>query len=249
MSERPSPISSINGEDPTEYLSRFGTMNSLGKLESHAEWNMLMRSGALDSQRQLEVFFGKVTSYPGDTITLTLENGTVLGPQPWRAFYLGPPDTGPLETGGDFYNLFVLGNYPASFQEPSKQPPPPSTPISSASPSSTPTSYSKPSWDNAYPTPQSIPGGNSMNNDLPRVFFLNEPSLGVLSIPEFTSTDDNAVTSFLNTVKYFVRQSKKEGLKRLIIDVQQNTGGSPLLAIEVFKLVCHRPPSSHSFSY
>ncbi|KAL4737936.1 hypothetical protein BDV11DRAFT_206332 [Aspergillus similis] len=235
---QPSAIATINGRNVVEYLTEFAARNSIGKLEQHAEWNMLMRSGALDTQGLLEVFFGGATWYPGDTITFTFENGSVLGPEPWQAVYLGPPYTGPLETGGDFYNFFVLGLYPASYKEPSEV-------SSSTIPTPTDSSSSRePWWDKAYPTPEPIPQGRSDDTGLPRVFFLNESSIAVLSITQF-SAYGNKVQSFVDTVKTFLARSKKAGLKKVVIDVQQNKGGQPLLAIEIFKLFF---PSKHPFA-
>ncbi|KAL4861297.1 hypothetical protein BDV12DRAFT_204153 [Aspergillus spectabilis] len=202
-------------------------------LEPHADWNMLMRSGALDTQGLLEVFFGGVTAYPGDTITFTLENGTVVGPVRWEAIYLGPPSTGPLQTGGDFYNFFVLGFYPASYEEPDLL----------DTPSSTTSAY-PPEWNAAYPTPEVISQDHPDDAGLPQVFFLTEASVAVLSITQFTAYGDT-FQQFIDIVRAFLTRSREAGLKKVVIDVQQNTGGQPFLAIEVFKLFF---PTIDSFS-
>ncbi|KAE8383130.1 hypothetical protein BDV26DRAFT_287916 [Aspergillus bertholletiae] len=52
---QPSAIATINGQDVVEYLAQFAALNSIGKLEPHADWNMLMRSAALDLQGKREV--------------------------------------------------------------------------------------------------------------------------------------------------------------------------------------------------
>lgn len=243
---QPSAISAINGQDVVEYLAEFAAQNSIGKLEPHADWNMLMRSGALDAQGFLEVFFGGATVYPGDTIALTFENGTVIGPEPWQAIYLSPGNTGPLQTGGDFYNFFVLGLYPASYipegdsegRLPDKTAS--STPIRTPSPTPSPStlvSTTAPSWGTAYPTPESILTGREPDDTtLPRVFFLHDSSVAVLSITDFAGYEDTA-QEFLRTVGAFLRRSKEAGLKKVVIDVQQNRGGQAFLAIETFKLV------------
>ena len=75
-----------------------------------------MLSAALDIQGIFDVFSGGATFYPGDTITFTLENGTSITDN-FIAVYNSPGPTGPLETGGDFYNFFVLGFYPASYND------------------------------------------------------------------------------------------------------------------------------------
>jgi hypothetical protein len=154
-SYQPSAIKTINGVDVTAYLTEFASKNSVGTLEKHADWNQLMLSAALDIQGSFDVFSGGATFYPGDTITTVLENGTSFTDN-FLAVYNSPGPTGPLETGGDFYNFFVLGFYPASYNDSSS-----SSDSSSALPSSTAaatsTAVSSPSptpsnWDNpAYP--------------------------------------------------------------------------------------------------
>jgi hypothetical protein len=46
--------------------------------------------------------------YPGDILDFVLENGTHVSTQ-WVAIYNYQDSTGPLQTGSDFYNFFVLG--------------------------------------------------------------------------------------------------------------------------------------------
>ncbi|KAJ5783114.1 Interphotoreceptor retinol-binding [Penicillium paradoxum] len=110
----PSPIISINGQDVVDYLTDFAASNSFGNLEPHSDWNMLMRSAALDNQGYLEGF-AAANVYAGDKMDIQFENHTVTPPLPWISLYYTQLETGPLETGGDFYNFFVLGRYPASF--------------------------------------------------------------------------------------------------------------------------------------
>jgi hypothetical protein len=113
-----SAIATINGQDAIDYLAQFAASNSVGGLESHSDWNGLMASPAQDIQGVLSIWNGGATFYPGDTVTFILENGTQIGPDSWLAIYSGGSDTGPLETGGDFYNFFVLGLYPVCFLNP-----------------------------------------------------------------------------------------------------------------------------------
>jgi hypothetical protein len=79
-----------------------------------------MASAAQDIQGVASIWNGGGTFYPGDTVTFVLENGTTIGPDPFYAVFSGGSisDTGPLTTGGDFYNFFVLGLYPVGFIEP-----------------------------------------------------------------------------------------------------------------------------------
>lgn len=110
----PSAIASINGIDTTTYLTDFASNNSYGTLEPHADWNQLMLSAAQDIQGIASVFNGGATFYPGDTVTFHLENGTDIV-DTFLAVYYSQGNTGPLQTGGDFYNFFVLGFYPDSY--------------------------------------------------------------------------------------------------------------------------------------
>ncbi|KAL4946227.1 hypothetical protein BDV06DRAFT_208881 [Aspergillus oleicola] len=230
----PSPIAAINDQDVVEYLTAFAALNSVGKLESHAEWNMLMESGALDVQGYEEVFFGSATFYPGETITFTSENGTSNGPSPWVGLYFSPGDTGPLQTGGDFYNFFVLGLYPKSYYdalESSSQ----TTLDSSAMPSSTVPPSETEAVDTIYPpSPDVMPSGSSYSEGLPHGYFLNDSSLAVITIPLFLSYGNNARV-FTDTISQFLNQSRKAGLKKVMIDLQQNKGGQALLAIEAYR--------------
>lgn len=54
--------------------------------------------------------------YPGVTIETKYVNGSNYT-TPWLARFQTAGFTGPLETGGDFYNFFVLDLLPASFNE------------------------------------------------------------------------------------------------------------------------------------
>lgn len=75
-----------------------------------------MYSPAQPTESEAELFRDLVL-YPGDSLLIVFENGTHLGPEPFRALYVNPWPTGPLETGGDFYNFFVLGFFPAKFYQ------------------------------------------------------------------------------------------------------------------------------------
>ena len=237
-----SPITTINGQDVVDYLTQFAAVNTIGCLEPHADWNQLMSSPALTIQNSQSIFNGYTTFYPGENITFTFENGT-RQELPWLALYNGPGPTGPLATGGDFYNFFVLGLYPASFQ--------PDDPTSNSSlvPSASSTAASLPtaistltSWpDPAYPrNPDVVQPDLGLSGVLTGYFF-NESSTAVLSIPSFDVVGD-AAANFSLTVTEFLVRSRDAGLKRVIIDLQQNAGGETLLAFDTFKQVGAFPP-------
>ncbi|CEL06480.1 hypothetical protein ASPCAL09657 [Aspergillus calidoustus] len=230
-----SPISTINGQDVVDFLTEFAAANSVGKLEPHADWNMLMQSGALDVQGYFEVFYGAATFYPGNTLILGFENGSYTEPQTWDGLYYSPGDTGPLETGGDFYNFFMLGLYPESYVANA------STEVDDLVQSDDapcPTAIPEPGeLLGAYPAAAGVVPAASCTNDQGSVrgYFLNESSLAVLSIPAFVSYGEEG-TRFPDTVRDFLRRSRRAGLRKVVIDLQQNSGGQSLLAIDIFKL-------------
>ncbi|CAG8959328.1 hypothetical protein HYFRA_00013098 [Hymenoscyphus fraxineus] len=249
----PSAVASINGEDTFSYLKKFATKNAIGLVEQHADWNSLMRSAAQDYQGDINIFGGRVTFYPGDTITFVLENGTRIHDD-FIAIYYSPGNTGPLETGGDFYNYFVLGILPDSYEddlvdnnthnittpadgtslETSSDPLPttnPDTPVSATSDDSSPAPTCAGSFNNAaYPTCPDV----SQEWGYTGGYFLNDSSIAVLVLPTF-DYDDEAIDSFDRTIADFLKQSRSANLEKVVIDLQQNGGGQSLLAIAAFR--------------
>ena len=256
---KPSAIKTINGQDVTAYLTQFAAANSVGNLEPNADWNDLMSSFAAYIQDDYSIFESYVEFYPGDTITLGFENGTTSGPEPWMAIYNSPGPTGPLATGGDFYNFFVLGFYPASF-DPNATDPCAASDSSTDSSTSTSTSSNSSStsttsigadatatsWpDSAYPKNTDIyqPGLYPYGGGFLTGYFLKNISTAVLSIPSFDMSGDD-IQTFSDTVQKFLNASHTAGMKTVLIDLQQNLGGDTLLAIDTFK---HFFPSNDTF--
>jgi hypothetical protein len=67
-------------------------------------------------------------------------------------------------------------------------------------------------------------------------YFINESSLAVLSVPSFGMTGV-APQGFSDVIAEFLSLSKESGMKKLLIDLQGNGGGTALLADELFKHV------------
>ena len=220
-----------------------------------------MGSPALDIQGLLAVFTGGMTFYPGgDDLNFTFANGSEYQTT-WLAYYTNPDPTGPLTTGGDFYNYFVLGllpaacdgseNQPASCNPPSSQDDSSPTSTSTSTPQSTSTgsvgaaiasgisdSGTEPSWydvsSGAYPSNTivaqedlGITGAGVLTG-----YSLEDISTAVLSIPTFLQNGHDLVT-FSQTVADFIGNASSS--KHVIIDLQQNTGGSIVLALSTFK--------------
>ncbi|KAI9654678.1 MAG: hypothetical protein M1821_005885 [Bathelium mastoideum] len=211
----PSPIVSINGVDVVDFLTDLALINAVGNLEPNADWNQLMGSPALDIQGLSAIFTGGMTVYPGgDDLNFTFANGSDLQTI-WIAYYTNPYPTGPLTTGGDFYNYF------------------------NDSASSTAT-QGVISWSNessgAYPSNPivvqydlGITGSGVLTG-----YYLDDVSTAVLSIPTFLQYGYD-VTNFSQTVADFINNASSSKVsKHVIIDLQQNTGGSIALAFNTF---------------
>lgn len=246
-----SPIKAINGQDVTAFLTQFAARYSTGNIDPHTDWNGLMSSWARYIQNDYSVLESYIDSYPGETITVNLENGTTLGPVPWQAIYNSPGPTGPLATGGDFYNFFVLGFYPASFDPNAPDPCSQSYSSSTNNPtttySSSATTPTATSWpDSAYPETPDIfqPALHPDGGGFLTGYFLRNISTAVLSIPTFAMFDDDDVKTFSDTVARFLKASYAAGMQKILLDLQGNSGGDSLLAVDTFK---HFFPSNDTF--
>lgn len=234
----PSPIKTINGESPVEFLRNFSALNSWGYVESHAEWNALMSSPALDLRLGRTVWSGGATFYPGDELTIHFENFTTgdsstIWDAEWFATYNELANsTGPLTTGGDFYNYFVLGHLPASF-DPNRIAKPESL-VGESDPA--PGDWSTASFG-AFPERPDVAQYDlgPDNSGIVSGYFFPGISTGVLSLPSFDA-DVDTVGNYTNTIGEFIVGASKAGLKNIIIDLQRNPGGLTLLAYMTYKL-------------
>ncbi|KAF2971245.1 hypothetical protein GQX73_g2397 [Xylaria multiplex] len=235
-SYEPSAIKLINGQDATAYLETFAAGNVAGSVDPDTDWNRLMFSFAQDIQGFFNVFSGLTPFYPGETITIELENGTTFTERNLGIYFSQGP-TGPLETGGDFYNFFVLGFLPASF-DPNVDFADPT--VVDDSPTTVPSEVVTPpplSWNSpAYPEIPDVaqPDLGLIGGGVLSGYFLNSSSVSVLSIPSFDVFDD-ALSTAQTTVTEFIRRTQAAGLQRVVIDLQQNKGGQVLLAVNIFK--------------
>lgn len=65
-------------------------------------------------------------------------------------------------------------------------------------------------------------------------YLLNTSATSVLSIPSFDMFGD-ALSTAQTAVEQFINMSKTGKVEKIVIDLQQNTGGEVLLAFDVFK--------------
>ena len=253
----PSPVSSINGQEATDFLTQFAATNAEGTIEPNADWNQLMSNPAGDVLNLLSAFEGSTIFYPGANISFVFENGTTYDDLPWLAGYTDnvDSDTPALSSGQDLYDYFVLGIIPEdtpAAASPSLSASSTSTlagaatsstisssddgstitPTPSPSASATPSSWSY----SPFPSNPIIaqPNLGEDNGGVITGYFLNDGITAVLSIPSFEVTGE-AVVSFSTTIGDFISRTKAAGLTRIIIDLQRNTGGSDILAIDAFK--------------
>ncbi|KAE8441124.1 hypothetical protein EG329_005836 [Mollisiaceae sp. DMI_Dod_QoI] len=283
----PSAITTINGEDVITYLERFAAQNSIGGLEPHTDWNQLFFSAAGSIQDVPNIFTGDATFYPGNTITFVFENGSSLQ-ENFLGVYYSQGSTGPLETGADFFNFFVLGIYPTSYDpdlidnntvnittpSASASDAPAATCgvpsvsgistmtevflggaimtiggfaattvgaassvlTSASAATSTSVSTCVGLCSDFYPPCADVAQNNLADED-PGVtgYFLRDASIAVLSIPNFDSLADDGLSNFDAAIAEFIARSQAAGMTKIVVDVQSNEGGQPLLAVDTFK--------------
>lgn len=209
----------------------------------------MFESPARDIQGSLSVL-QQATFYPGDELNFTFANNSVIETY-WLATYSEAQKTGPLTTAGDFYNYFVLGLLPDGYEEGDKWWPDEedSGEIDEGSEETNVTepdygclngNPSERSWckhsSGAYPNDPKI-----YQNDLEITgdgivtgYFLEDISTGVLSIPSFYQAGDD-IDTFFEAVDAFINNATSLNMSKIVIDLQQNTGGLNLLAMSTFK--------------
>ncbi|ETS73430.1 hypothetical protein PFICI_15035 [Pestalotiopsis fici W106-1] len=232
-----SPVTQLNGVDVVEFLTRFGALNSVGLLEPHADWNQLMYNPVQTVLNQYTSFSGGATFYEGPLLNFTFANGSTLS-TPWVAIYTNTDFTGPLTTGGDYFNYFVLGLVPPSIDE-VPLPPMWNSTGDSDDTSIVATRSFEHGWDNI--TGGEYPAADVIQDDLEgsgwfTAYFLDDISTAVLSIPSFDEAGF-AVTNFSAAVEKALQQAQEQNLTRLVIDLQGNQGGTPLLAFSTFRTI------------
>lgn len=229
-----SAIKTINGQPAVDFLTSFAARNSFGTVEPHADWNQLMYSPVQDIMEVTDVFSGGATFYPGDELNITFENGTNDINTYWEAIYTVPYFTGPLTTSGDYYNFFVLGLTPASYNE--VQLPEVFNLSRVGSSTNRPMKDWSDQTNGAYPDDPVVVQSNLMLGNAGGVvtgYIQDNGTLGVLSIPSFDEAGYDT-KSFSWAVNNFTEMASRQNVSRIIIDVSGNQGGQVLLALFTF---------------
>ena len=253
----PSAVASIDATGTTQFLSRHASLNAFGNRDPQADWNQLMYNPAGDIQNVRTAFQGASPFYYGDVIDFEFENGTSTGALSQVAVFtnpLNPQDIPDINDGVDLYNYYVLAQSPPPQQSDSAATTTaaiftaaaPTTTFIAPLASETSSTIAVPdfatgpaalSWSNpAYPyanISQTLLG--TFDGGVVTGYFLDS-SVGVLSIPSFNMIGDTLM-QFSNTVGEFLSLSKQAGMTKILVDVQQNYGGDPLLSVDTFKHV------------
>ncbi|KAL9096766.1 MAG: hypothetical protein Q9165_001254 [Trypethelium subeluteriae] len=255
----PAAVVSINGQDVVQYLKEFATKQSIGNLEPHADWNQLMSASIKDVTGDItgdySLFEAGITFHPGETLTIVREDNHTEGPEPFLAIYNDHGPTGPLVTGGDFYNFFVLGLFPRGIPHPV-----PGTndkklrPRSQSKSNSARLSHSRlrkrddseddsdqdnigllTGWaDSAFPPQPDVIQADLGVGGWITGYFLKDKERAILSIPSFVSGPQD-IETFSQAIADFINNTTEAGMTKVIIDLQANGGGNYMLAIDAFK--------------
>ncbi|KAL9075419.1 MAG: hypothetical protein Q9157_004021 [Trypethelium eluteriae] len=235
-----SAIVTVNGIAANDYMSSFASQQSFGMLEPHADWNQVMTSPAQEVFG-LNSFSEAAPFYAGDQMNLVFENGSTAQSR-WVALFGSPGFTGPLATGGDFYNFYLLGLVPANYNAAF------AAYYSSSNSSSANITLDASDPDNDAERQTSWCGASpaypcdtmTYQQDLGQFssgaltgYFLENISTAVLSLPSFEQYGEGIVT-FSRAVTDFVGNATKRHAKTVIIDLQQNPGGDTSLAFWLF---------------
>ncbi|KAF3048651.1 hypothetical protein E8E11_009174 [Didymella keratinophila] len=187
----------------------------------------------INGEDAVDVWDSSVMFYPGDEIALVMEDDTE-DLDYWLALWNEPYNTGPISTGGDVYNYFVLGSLPASYNR--------SEGIYNAAyapigPQTAPTPDN--TWYNvtykAYPDPDVRQERLGVRTEgIVSRYFLNDTNAAVLSIPSFGQYG-YGIGNFSSAVSEFIDATLAANLSRVVIDLQQNQGGTIELAFSTFR--------------
>lgn len=197
----------------------------------------MMYSPVQDILYTSDVFSNGLTFYPGDDLNITFENGTDEINDWWLATYTVSDFTGPLTTGGDYYNFFVLNLYPASYD--SVQLPEVFDFSNNVSTSGTNTNQNITSWYNAtsgsYPEDPFVYQDNlqlGVAGGVLTGYLINDNETAVLSIPTFSEVGSD-IGNFASTLQDFLNTANVTS--QVIVDLQGNTGGAIFLAFVTFR--------------
>lgn len=231
-----SPITRLGGEPAFAYLRKYlDTKIKSGCIEPHADFNTLMHSSASAFSRT-----GGGTKYTWYPTGLSMTN-----------IYNGPSLKGQFANGTNFEWMYFAGseynftrneffsgdgiysNYikrasstesrdleGGRIEEPT---------VSARDTNSSPRAR-VPNLD--YPDDPIVVQANFSSGGTVSGYLLQNGSVGVLSVPSFSAPD---AAAFGDAVNEFIMKAKKAEVKKIVIDVQANGGGSLFVGYDFFK--------------
>ncbi|KAH9868303.1 hypothetical protein J1614_007375 [Plenodomus biglobosus] len=224
VSYTPSRVYKIDGQDAKTFLenwSQHGSVQDRDALYNDAFYNL-----ATVSMGNLGWGVGSFASsgrasfiYPGATTELEFENGTTRTYK--NIAILRVPFNG-ITDGESLYQTWLSSNQIELLNKDA-------TPTPTANASSTPMpTVPAP----GYPPPvvreaRNLIGGYYLEDDMSDV--------AVLSVPSFVNTDGQL--AFQATAVKFLADAKASGKKKLIIDLQSNSGGTIMLGYDLYKML------------
>lgn len=211
---KPSPVEQIDGQDAASFLenlSQYGSLQDPDALYNNVFYELAQIS--LGSQGTGTGVFGGggrgAFVYPGPSTTLTFGNGTS---KTYENFARVLVNFSNIKNGQDLFNEYIAPSPQAAAAS--------SSSAASAGATPTPTSMTPP----GYPTPVLLGVDNLIGG-----YYLSGPGyddVAVLSVPSFVGGGDAEEQSFSEVGLNFLKQSKADGKKKLIIDVSANGGGT-----------------------
>jgi hypothetical protein len=219
----PSPIKSINGQDPSIWISEYAS-TEVSLHDADARYNNIFPNQALLSTapNDLGLFRTGSAKYVGAYTNVTFANGTKWDTEN-RAFVV--KDFTGVDSGEAFFSKFCTGPpVPEATAQPTAVPS--ETPIASSTEATvtpTPLNYPEPI---VYDEVSLVIGGYYLEGD-------GFEDVAVLSMPKFES--DAGVQAFQNVTRSFLADAKSKGKTKLVVDLRGNGGGYVNAGYEVFK--------------
>lgn len=237
-----SPIDKIDGQDAVEWLKDFAKdFSSSGVVEDHADFNGLMhnRARAISAGVEFPSALSTQYLYPGESFKGTFKNGTSFS---YKYTATTSVDFEGVTSASQFYRGYVVD--PSS--TPSSQPSPPDGDSVDAEPSPTALrSIGGPYPDN--PVVKQLDFSGKVESLGVTGYHIDDESIGVLCIPSFMAGSlSTAWVDFSETVQKFLKKSKAAGIKKIVIDLQGNSGGISFLGLDIFKQVCNNTMGGYS---
>ncbi|KAF4628445.1 hypothetical protein G7Y89_g9714 [Cudoniella acicularis] len=209
-----SAVTQVNGQNPVDFFSAYASKYAFGQIEPNGDWNLLFENPTRTVIGNVATF-GNTGFFPDDlTLNLTFANGTSVSGE-WTA--KAEVNLTGVTSGQDFYNLQVA----------------PSESSNSSTATAATSPKAKTQWGAPYPSPVAVQKDLGIGGYFTG-YFLNETSIAVISLPSF-DMDGAFALSFQQSLTAFLAECKTAGMKKLIIDVQSNGGGTVALGFDFFK--------------